>query len=44
MSGCGHPPTLVTVNLVGADGKPYQSVKHEPCTCGTPPQPQPEKE
>ncbi|MEU3907272.1 hypothetical protein AB0F20_26205 [Streptomyces goshikiensis] len=44
MSDCGHPPTLVTVNSVGADGQPYQSVKHEPCTCRTPPQPQHENE
>lgn len=35
-SGCGHLPKLVTVNRVGADGKPYQSVQHEPCSCGVP--------
>jgi hypothetical protein len=34
MSSCGHPPRLVVVNHVGADGKPYQSVRHEPCQCG----------
>jgi hypothetical protein len=34
MSSCGHPPRLVVINLVGSDGKPYQSVRHEPCQCG----------
>lgn len=34
MSSCGHPPRLVTVNHVGADGKPYQTVMHKPCQCG----------
>lgn len=34
MSACGHQPTLITVNSVGADGKPFQSVRHEPCKCG----------
>lgn len=34
MSSCGHSPRLVTVNQTGADGKKFQSVRHEPCTCG----------
>ncbi|POG43447.1 hypothetical protein BV881_31860 [Streptomyces sp. ZL-24] len=34
VSSCGHPPRLVTVNAIGADGKPYQAVRHEPCQCG----------
>jgi hypothetical protein len=34
VSACGHPPRVVVVNLIGADGKPYQSVRHEPCQCG----------
>lgn len=34
MSSCGHPPRLVTINKSGADGKPIQGVRHEPCQCG----------
>lgn len=42
MSGCGHPPKLVTVWHSGADGKSYEGVEHQACNCGaqpTPPQP-----
>lgn len=34
MSSCGHPARLITVNKTGADGKPYQGVRSEPCQCG----------
>jgi hypothetical protein len=34
VSACGHPPRVVVVNHIGADGKVYQSVRHEPCQCG----------
>ncbi|MEW1724301.1 hypothetical protein [Streptomyces sp. NPDC093109] len=39
---CGHPDRLITYNRTGADGKRYQGVGHEPCTCGQRPAPQPE--
>ncbi|MFC9431624.1 hypothetical protein [Streptomyces sp. NPDC056987] len=33
-ASCGHPDKLVTYNKSGADGRSYQAVRHEACTCG----------